>query len=177
MTTLPGDQPSYPAHILDDDDNKTFNNVKPHARTVSQRLYVSNTLQPSSLSSTCTTSTAPSDATRPSSLITESQFPSSAVKSIDLLQDTFTQNFRTGVRISSFCDDLQVLQHGMKIHGLPSFNMNISECRKTLICHILKGYCSSYDTNVATLPRHPDHTGCYGSTWWELRSVDSDPRW
>ena len=133
MTTLLGDQPSYPAHILDDDDNKTFNNVKPHARTVSQRLYVSNTLQPLSLSSTCTTSMAPSDATRPSSLITESQFPSSVVKSIDLLQDIFTQNFCTSVHISLCCEDLQDLQHAMKMHGLPSFNMNISECCKTLI--------------------------------------------
>ena len=24
---------------------------------------------------------------------------------------------------------------------------------------------------------HGPHTPCYGSTWWELRSVNSDPRW
>ena len=95
-----------------------------NVRTISQSLYVSSILQTLSQSSTCTTSMALSDTMRPLSQITESQFPPSAVESIDLLQDIFTWNFHTGVHISLFCEGLQ---HAMKMDGLPSFNMNISE--------------------------------------------------
>ena len=54
-----------------------------------------------------------------------------------------------------------MLQHAMDMHGLPSFNLDVYECRKTLLYHLLMGQCISCDDKVHCLPCHPDRTACH----------------
>ena len=71
------------------------------------------------------------------------------------------RNYQSGVHISVFTEDIQTLWHAMDMHGLLSFNLDVYECQKTLLYHLLMGQCISHDDEVHSLPCQPDRTACH----------------
>ena len=54
-----------------------------------------------------------------------------------------------------------MLRHVIDMHGLPSFNLDVYECWRTLLYHLLMGQCISHDDEVHSLPHQPDRTACH----------------
>lgn len=98
--------------------------------------------------------------TPPSSMPEDPRECPASVKSMDIMRDVLMRNYQTGVRISVFTEDIQTLRHAMDMHGLPSLGLDLYECRKTLLSHLLMGHCISRDDEVHSLPRRPDRTAC-----------------
>jgi hypothetical protein len=79
---------------------------------------------------------------------------------VDMLQDIFLSNFRSGVRCSVFCNELRILKHSLKIHAIPAEHMSIKECQIALIHHLLMGDCVSRCTDKDIETPYTDRTAC-----------------
>ena len=75
---------------------------------------------------------------------------------IDFLHDILFHQFSTGVRISVFSDDIDILRHSLSLHGIPSFNLTLNDCRYALIYHIFEGFCYDFKLDISSASHRPD---------------------
>ena len=75
---------------------------------------------------------------------------------IDFLRDILFHQFSTGVHISVFSDDIDILRHSPSLHGIPSFNLTLNDCRYALIYHIFEGFCYNFKLDISGASHHPD---------------------
>ena len=64
------------------------------------------------------------------------------------------------IDISVFSDDIDILRHSLSLHGIPSFNLTLNDCRYALIYHIFEGFCYNFELDISGASHHPDRTGC-----------------
>ena len=60
------------------------------------------------------------------------------------------------VHISVFSDDIDILRHSLSLHGIPSFNLTLNDCRYALIYHIFEGFCYNFKLDISGASHHPD---------------------
>ena len=75
---------------------------------------------------------------------------------IDFLCNILFCQFSTGVCISIFSDDIDILRHSLSLHGVPSFNLTLNDCRYALIYHIFEGFCYDFKLDISSASNHLD---------------------
>src|ERR1700735_3574776 len=76
------------------------------------------------------------------------QSPAKQLHGLDFLQEILLCNFFTGVHSSVFGTNLSVFRHTLVLHGLPSFDMTISQCNIPLLHHLFTGACFGYNFDI-----------------------------
>jgi hypothetical protein len=79
--------------------------------------------------------------------------------SLNLIRDIFFTYHTKLSRISVFHADLPTIQRALDLHTIPHSDMNLVQCRRVLIHHIVAGACADYDVD-ASLTSPPDHSAC-----------------
>jgi hypothetical protein len=71
----------------------------------------------------------------------------------NILGDIFTAHYRTHSRISVFHSDLPTIKIALALHTIPHSDMNLLQCRRALIHHLVLGACVQHKSNVHPNPR------------------------
>ncbi|KAJ7906873.1 hypothetical protein B0H13DRAFT_2333021 [Mycena leptocephala] len=79
--------------------------------------------------------------------------------SLNILRNIFLGHHATRSRISIFHSDLPTIKTALELHSIPSHDMSLIECRRTLLHHIISGACADYNNDAVAHPR-PQRATC-----------------
>ena len=68
-------------------------------------------------------------------------------------------SFLQGPHIS-LLSDIDIWRHSLSLHGIPSFNLTLNDCRYALIYHIFEGFRYNFELDISCASHRPDRTGC-----------------